>query len=115
MSSIALGDRAHLGEFVEPGADRQHGPDPGRPRARDHRLALGGEIGEIEMAVAVDQHRTPIPAAVMPPASTKRGKMPSGFGSRVPGTRGGCGESGEIARVRRHRELVEQPSPQSLA
>src|SRR5271170_1255064 len=84
-----LGDRAHLVELAEPRADRQQGPDPGRPRAGDNRFALGPEIGKVEMAVAVDEHYRPaLPATHADGASIKRGKMPSGFGNCVPATSG---------------------------
>ncbi len=88
---ICLGNRAHCRKRVEPGADRQHRPDPSLSGAADHRLALGREIGKVEMAMAVDQH-WPCPAPVSPvfagafqapaaSASTKRGKMPCGAGN----------------------------------
>ena len=54
---IGFGDRPHRRELVEPGADRQHRADAGGARPGDHRIALGGEIREIEMAMAVDEHR----------------------------------------------------------
>ena len=37
--------------------DRHHAPDAGGARARHHGVELGGEIGKIQVAVAVDQHR----------------------------------------------------------
>ena len=86
---VALGDRADLREMVEPGSDRQHRRDPGGARPGDDRRALRREIREVEMAMAVDQHRAPALAAVHAAgASTKRGKMPSGLGNPVPGTSG---------------------------
>ena len=36
---------------------RDHRADAGRPRARDDRVAIGVEVGKVEMAVAVDEHR----------------------------------------------------------
>ena len=46
---ISLRDRPHPVELVEPGADRQHRFDPGRPGAGDDGIPLGRKIGEIEM------------------------------------------------------------------
>ena len=43
-------------ELLDPGGDRHHAGDAGRLGARQHAVAIGGERGEIEMAVAVDQH-----------------------------------------------------------
>ena len=54
---VALGDRAHALELVEPRADGQHAGDAGRPGARQHARLVVGELGEVEMAVAVDQHQ----------------------------------------------------------
>src|SRR6516164_6367664 len=85
---VGLGDRAHLIELVEPGADSQQSPDPSGPRTGNDRLALGSEIGKIEMAVAVDQHRPALYAFHAVGASTNRGKIPAGFGKCVPATSG---------------------------
>ena len=54
---IAVGDRPHSIELVEPGVDRQQRCDAGGAGAGNDRGALVGEIGEIEVTVAVDQHR----------------------------------------------------------
>ena len=82
---ISLRDRPHPVELVEPGADRQHRFDPGRPGAGDDGIPLGRKIGEIEMAMAVDQPEAPAPGHYGTASSTKRGKIASGFGNRVPG------------------------------
>src|SRR5947209_11831479 len=84
---IRFGDRAHRRKFVEPGANRHHRADPRGAGAFDDRLALFREIGEIEMAMAVDQHRRPA-QALAASASTKRGKIPCGAGSARPGGKG---------------------------
>ena len=52
----ALGDRQHLRVAAHPRRDRHHAADAGRARPRNHGVEFGGEIGKIEMAVAVDQH-----------------------------------------------------------
>ena len=53
----ALGDGEHLGVAFDPRRDGDDTRDAGRPRARNHGIELAGEIGKIEMAVAVDQHQ----------------------------------------------------------
>ncbi len=53
----ALGDGEHLGVPFDPRRDGDDTRDAGRLRARNHGIELAGEIGKIEMAVAVDQHR----------------------------------------------------------
>src|SRR5690606_33267377 len=55
--AVRLRDRQHLRERLEAGADGLHEPDAGRTRPGEHRVALLGEPREIEMAVAIDQHR----------------------------------------------------------
>src|SRR5205807_727669 len=70
-------DRPHAGEFVKPGADRQHRPDPGGAGATDHFVALGGEIGEIEVAMAVDQRH------LSSPSCFKRFSITSGATSKT--------------------------------
>ena len=52
----ALGDGEHLGVPPDPRRDRDDAADAGRLRARHHGVELAGEIGKIEMAMAVDQH-----------------------------------------------------------
>ena len=52
----SLGDRQHLGVARDPRRDGDQAADAGRARAGDHAVELGGEIREIEMAMAVDQH-----------------------------------------------------------
>src|SRR5260370_12969361 len=51
----ALGDGEHLGVPFDPRRDGDDPRDAGRLRARNHGIELAGEIGKIEMAVAVDQ------------------------------------------------------------
>ena len=104
---------ARTPELVEPGADRQHRPDPGGARAGDHRIALGGEIREIEMAMAVDQHRESPSPAHSRRASTKRGKIPRRRRQAMPRGGSGVGQSREAPASRGHAELVEQPRPRS--
>ena len=43
-------------ELRELGGDRQHGLHPRGLGARHHGVAVLGEIGEIEMAVGINQH-----------------------------------------------------------
>ena len=52
---MRLGDRQHAGEALHPRRDRHHAADACSDRARDHRIALLGEVREIEMAMAVDE------------------------------------------------------------
>ena len=66
----ALGDRQHLGVARNPGRDRDHAGDAGRAGAVDHAVELGGEIGKIEMAMAVDQHALFCYCAALPSGST---------------------------------------------
>ena len=54
---------------------------PARAGARQHARLVAGKLGEVEMAVAVDQHQLAAFAG-----STKRGNTPCGLGSAVPGT-----------------------------
>ena len=54
---IGLGDRHHLLERVEPGADRLHDPDAGGARPGEHAVPFLRERRKVQMAVAVDQHR----------------------------------------------------------
>src|SRR5262245_26906133 len=56
---IRLGDPKHSVELVEARANRQHRVDAGSAGAGDHRVALGREIGKVEMAMTVDQRRRP--------------------------------------------------------
>ena len=51
-----LGDGQHLGMPAHARADRHHASDVSRAGARHHRVELGGEIREIQVAVAVHQH-----------------------------------------------------------
>src|SRR5437868_10739158 len=60
---MRFGNRAHRRKLVEPRANRHHRADPGGTGALDDSLALWREVGEIEMAMAVDQQlrRSPLP------------------------------------------------------
>ena len=51
-----LGDRHHLAVPRDARRDRDQAADIGLARAADDGVKLGGKIGKIEMAVAVDQH-----------------------------------------------------------
>lgn len=53
---MCLGDAEHLVEAVDPRGDGEHQAHPRSLRPGEHGLALRGEIREIEMAVAIDQH-----------------------------------------------------------
>ena len=52
----SLGDRQQAIELAHPGRDGDHAPYPGRPGALDDRVEVVGEVGKIEMAMAVDEH-----------------------------------------------------------
>ena len=52
----ALGDRQSTGEPPHPRRDRHHAADAGRARTPDDAVEVVGEIGKIEVAVAVDEH-----------------------------------------------------------
>src|SRR5437588_11659785 len=80
---VALGDCPHPVELVEPRADGQHATDAGRLRPRQHASLVVGEFGEIEVAVAIDQHDHP---AMVLAGSAKRGNTPAGLGRTVPDT-----------------------------
>ena len=85
-------------------------PPRRRVRARASTPASSlGELGKVEMAVAVDQHQ-----AGSLRGSTKRGNTPCGLGSAVPGTSSRV-EGGERPRLRRHGELIEDLAPPSRA
>ena len=51
-----LGDGQDRVVPADPGRNRHHAADAGRPRARDDGVELVGEVREIEMAMAVDEH-----------------------------------------------------------
>ena len=53
---MRLGDRKHAGKALHARRDRHHAADARGDRARDHRVALLGEVGKVEVAVAVDEH-----------------------------------------------------------
>ena len=53
---IFFSDRKHLRKFTHARADSDQARDAGGARARDHRVELGGEIGKIQVAVAIHQH-----------------------------------------------------------
>ena len=52
---IALGDLGDPRRLVDPRADGDHPLDAGGVRPLDDRIEFVGEVGKIEMAVAVDQ------------------------------------------------------------
>ena len=54
---VGLGDRADLGKLALVGADSDHRADARRAGTRQHAVEVFGEIGEIQMAVAVDEHQ----------------------------------------------------------
>ena len=54
--AMRLDDLEQIGEPAHPRRDGQHETDARTFGMRKHGLALRGEIGKIEMAVAVDQH-----------------------------------------------------------
>ena len=54
---IARGDRQQRIEAANTGGDGDDAPYPGRPRTRDDAVEVVGELGKIEMAMAVDKHR----------------------------------------------------------
>ncbi len=58
---VPLGDGADALELVEARADRQHGADSRRLRARQHARLVDCELGKVEMTMAVDQHVRPRP------------------------------------------------------
>ncbi len=82
--------------------------DPGGAGAGDHRRALGRELGEVEMAMAVDQHPRPALAAHAAGASTNRGKIALRFRQAGSGCQRRRRKRREIARPRRHGELIEE-------
>ena len=53
----ALRDGEQPGAALHPRRDADHAADAGRQRARHQAVEVAGEILEIEMAMAVDQHR----------------------------------------------------------
>ena len=53
---VRLGDGADGREAADAVADGHHQADAGRPRPRDHRLAVGVELRRVQVDVAVDQH-----------------------------------------------------------
>ena len=52
---MRLGDLKHAGKALHARRDRHHAADAGCDRARDHRIALLGEVGKIQVAMAVDE------------------------------------------------------------
>ena len=51
-----LGNGQNLCELAHPSRDGDHAADAGCARAGHHRVELGGKIGKIQMAVAIDKH-----------------------------------------------------------
>src|SRR5688500_4292240 len=54
----SLRDRPHLFELAHPCADSDDAADARRPGAVDDSVGFAGEIREIQVAVAVDQHKS---------------------------------------------------------
>ena len=54
---VPLRDRGHAGRLRDSRADGDHALDAGRARALDDRVEVVGEVGKIEVAMAVDDHR----------------------------------------------------------
>src|SRR6185436_1525109 len=52
----AFGDRPHAWKSRKPRSDRQEVPHTLRARGTEHAVDLAGEVGKVEMAVAVDKH-----------------------------------------------------------
>ena len=67
---VPLGDFNHLGGLRDLGADGDHPLDADGARALDDRVEVAGEVGEIEMAMAVDEGHAAF--------SAKRGRWPEG-------------------------------------
>ncbi len=57
----ALGDRQHSVMTANARRDGHDAPDTDVARASDHGVELGGEIGKVEMAVAIDEHVSIVP------------------------------------------------------
>src|SRR5262249_7830209 len=53
---IAFGDGTKVVTAFDPRRDRDHAPYPGRARSSNDGVELAAEVGEIEMAVTVNQH-----------------------------------------------------------
>ena len=79
-----LGDREQLGLPAHAGRDRHDPADAGRPGARDDGVELVGEVREIEMAVAVDQHRGSGPMFCISAARSLRARHSAGTPARAP-------------------------------
>ena len=56
ISGVGSRDGEHFIETPHPRGDRHHEANACALRARKHGLSLFGEIGKVEMAVAIDQH-----------------------------------------------------------
>ena len=54
---MGFGDGAKRGKIAQLGRDAQHQPDIGVTGARQHAVEIGLELGKIEVAVTVDEHR----------------------------------------------------------
>ena len=53
---IGFGDVENCRKLCYARRNGHHAADPRRHSARDHRVALFGEIGKVQMAMAVDEH-----------------------------------------------------------
>src|SRR4051794_17733214 len=76
------GDVEQARQTPHPRRDGDDTPDPRGFGARDDAVEIIGKVGEIEMAVAVDEHGDPTVQAAV--GSTWRGNTPTGGGSWVP-------------------------------
>ena len=91
---MSLGQAADRIELGHPRADGLQGADPGLRRARKHAIEIVAEVGEVEMAVAVNQHlHTRLSSQESALSSTNRGKIGAGLGNGVPGARRPSGPS----------------------
>src|SRR5690606_22449104 len=60
---VGLGNAADAIELTYPCRDRHHQAHAGLDRAGDDRVSLFLKVGEVEVAMAVDEHRAYAPAA----------------------------------------------------
>ena len=100
---VPLGDRGHafgLGDFR---ADGDHALDAGRARPLDDRVEIGGEVGKIEVAVAVDESHSATPS---PLREKVAGQSPS--------IDGRSGERPIAGRMRVSAPSGRDPSPLPL-
>ena len=53
----AFGDGEHLAVSLHARRNRHHAPDVRRTRTPNQGVQLAGEVGKIQMTVAIDQHQ----------------------------------------------------------